>query len=365
MLGYTISATTPSASSSRDATRAVPVAVGVGAHQIAVRADEVGRPLVEGVVVLRLEVGAIVEQVCACMTVGRDHDVPVHDDPLGPLRHSDDARYRTGVQDLGGKTAVVTGGGGGIGRALGERFLAEGMRVVLADIDEPLLDATVGGALEPGRRGARRPDRRLAARVGRAPTRRRAGTVRRGAPRVQQRGDPVGLRRCTVATPRERLALGRRRERLRCDPRHQRVRARIARAGRPGHVVNTSSSNGTFAPLPNSAVYSTTKAAVTNITECLWGQMRAADRPVQVSLLLPSTRTPGALQTGIWRPGRNRPDRYRATGTGARRGSRRTHAVRRAVGARRAGAGVRTHRGGRRHRAGRYSRRPVLDLPPG
>src|SRR5690348_17198569 len=47
------------------------------------------------------------------------------------------------MQDLAGKVAVVTGGGGGIGRALGERFLLEGMRVVLADIDEPLLDATV------------------------------------------------------------------------------------------------------------------------------------------------------------------------------------------------------------------------------
>ena len=47
------------------------------------------------------------------------------------------------MQDLGGKVAVVTGGGGGIGRALGERFLAEGMRVVLSDIDEPLLAATV------------------------------------------------------------------------------------------------------------------------------------------------------------------------------------------------------------------------------
>jgi NAD(P)-dependent dehydrogenase (short-subunit alcohol dehydrogenase family) len=81
-----------------------------------------------------------------------------------------------------------------------------------------------------------------------------------------------------------------------------------------GHVMNTSSSNGTFAPLSNSAVYATTKAAVTTITECLWGQLRSMGSNVQASLMLPSTRTPGALNTGIWRPGRNRPARYTRPG---------------------------------------------------
>lgn len=37
--------------------------------------------------------------------------------------------------DLAGKVAVVTGGGSGIGRAFVERFVAEGARVVIADID--------------------------------------------------------------------------------------------------------------------------------------------------------------------------------------------------------------------------------------
>jgi len=44
------------------------------------------------------------------------------------------------VKDLAGKVAVVTGGAGGIGRAMVERFVAEGMKVVIADIDETLLE---------------------------------------------------------------------------------------------------------------------------------------------------------------------------------------------------------------------------------
>lgn len=55
--------------------------------------------------------------------------------------------------ELQGKVAVVTGAASGIGRALSERFLAEGMSVVMADIEEPVLTerlAELAGS-HPGR----------------------------------------------------------------------------------------------------------------------------------------------------------------------------------------------------------------------
>ena len=44
--------------------------------------------------------------------------------------------------DLDGKIAVVTGGAQGIGRAVAERFIASGARVVLWDRDQALVEQT-------------------------------------------------------------------------------------------------------------------------------------------------------------------------------------------------------------------------------
>jgi len=43
------------------------------------------------------------------------------------------------MEEFAGKVAVVTGAASGIGRALAERFAAEGMKVVLADVEEDAL----------------------------------------------------------------------------------------------------------------------------------------------------------------------------------------------------------------------------------
>jgi NAD(P)-dependent dehydrogenase (short-subunit alcohol dehydrogenase family) len=47
------------------------------------------------------------------------------------------------MREFSGRVAVVTGAASGMGRAFAERFAAEGMRVVLADVEERALDAAV------------------------------------------------------------------------------------------------------------------------------------------------------------------------------------------------------------------------------
>src|SRR5262249_26501136 len=109
------------------------VAIGVRFDEVPERTHVVVGPVIELVEVLGLEERAVVAEVGAGVTVRGDDGVSVARHWVTVLS----------VQELGGKVAVVTGGGGGIGRALGERFLAERMKVVLADIDEPLLKSTI------------------------------------------------------------------------------------------------------------------------------------------------------------------------------------------------------------------------------
>lgn len=54
------------------------------------------------------------------------------------------------MESLGGRVAVVTGGGSGLGLALARRFADESMRVVVADVEQPALDAAVAELRDRG-----------------------------------------------------------------------------------------------------------------------------------------------------------------------------------------------------------------------
>jgi NAD(P)-dependent dehydrogenase (short-subunit alcohol dehydrogenase family) len=56
------------------------------------------------------------------------------------------------MDEVRGKVAVVTGGASGIGRALATRFIAEGMNVIIADVEQGPLEAA---AAELGAHGVR------------------------------------------------------------------------------------------------------------------------------------------------------------------------------------------------------------------
>ena len=54
------------------------------------------------------------------------------------------------MEELAGKVAVITGGAGGIGRALAEQFLSAGMKVMLGDLDEARLDEAANELRDQG-----------------------------------------------------------------------------------------------------------------------------------------------------------------------------------------------------------------------
>jgi NAD(P)-dependent dehydrogenase (short-subunit alcohol dehydrogenase family) len=224
------------------------------------------------------------------------------------------------VKDFDGKVAVVTGGAGGIGRALVDRFTAEGMKAVVADVVPEAVEQATAEFRDRGRdvTGVVTDVTSLES----VEALRDATLDAYGAVHVVCNNAGIGSGsegqfwehhvndwRWSLDVNVMGVVNGI----------NAFVPTMLAQ-DEEGHVVNTTSGNGGFTPLINSAVYATTKAAVTTLTECLWGQLREIGAKVSASLLYPSTRTPGMLNTGIWRPGANRPEKYDRPGAPPREG---------------------------------------------
>lgn len=211
------------------------------------------------------------------------------------------------MKDFAGRTAVVTGGAGGVGKALGERFAAEGMKVVLADVFAEPLDEAVA-SLQAGGADA----------IGVVTDVTDFASVTDLADQVYDAYGAVHLV-CNNA------GVGAGAEGNIWD--HtvndwdwglsvnlwgviHGIKAFVPRmldGGDEGHVMNTSSGNGGIAPLVSTAIYATTKAGVTTISEVLYGQLRAVESRIGVSVLYPG---PKVLRTGLLESASKRPAKW-------------------------------------------------------
>jgi len=204
------------------------------------------------------------------------------------------------MNEFKNRVAVVTGGAGGIGKAIVKACLAEGMKVVIADVEKPVLEATcaeLGGDV--------------------------SGVVTdvSDAASVQALADHVFdthgachilFNNAGVSAPNLDLW-----ETESSDFQWvhgvnvagvahgvQAFVPRMIASGEEGHVVNTSSGDGGISPLAQQVVYASSKAAVSTMTECLEAQLVGRETKLRASLFYPSG---GLLNTGIWTTKRNRP----------------------------------------------------------
>ncbi len=207
------------------------------------------------------------------------------------------------MDDLSGKVAVVTGGAAGIGRGITEALLDDGARVVIADVEAPVLELAVKELADRGEvRGVvtdvSTPDSVEAL----------AGDVFSTEGACHLLFNNAGVTSGGGGRPWEQEAndwtwcfsvnvFGVANGMLSFVP-------RMIASGEPGVVVNTSSMDGGIAPVPYASVYASSKAAISCLTEALAHQLIAAGTDLRAAVFYPSG---GLLDTGLWTAQRNRP----------------------------------------------------------
>ncbi len=205
------------------------------------------------------------------------------------------------MREFKGKVAVVTGSGSGIGLALARRCAAEGMKVVLADIEEAALGAATtevkaGGAevLTVRTDVSKSEDvERLAEQTLKA----------FGAVHVVFNNAGVGgvrVKTWEATTKDWQWVLG---ANLWSVIHGVRVFTPIMlEQGTEGHIVNTASVAG-FISVGTSAPYAVSKHSVVALSETLYHELQAGQAKIGVSLLCPAW-----VNTNIWNAQRNRPE---------------------------------------------------------
>lgn len=206
------------------------------------------------------------------------------------------------MEDLAGKVAVVTGAASGIGLGLAERFAAEGMKVVLADIEEgPLAEAEAAIRSKGGTAMSVRTNvmheadiKRLAdaafAKWGNVHVLCNNAGVGGGSMAEGVWGGPMQDWDWVLGVNFSGVLHGIRN-----------FVPRMLASGEPGHVVNTASAAGLVAA--TSGPYVVSKFAVVALTERLYKDLKLRKAKVSASVLCP-----GWVNTRIMESARNRPE---------------------------------------------------------
>jgi NAD(P)-dependent dehydrogenase (short-subunit alcohol dehydrogenase family) len=205
------------------------------------------------------------------------------------------------MEELKDKVAVVTGAASGIGLAMATRFAAEGMKVVLADIEGHALEAARATLPESAEALSVVTDVSRAEQMDTLAAR----TIERfGAVHVvcNNAGVSSGSRSWKAPVSEWEWVLG---VNLWGVIHGIRVFAPHMIAQNEGHIVNTASVAGLLSP-PGMAPYNVSKHAVVTLSETLFFELQVEKSAVGVSVLCP-----GFVNTRIHEADRNRPSDLR------------------------------------------------------
>ncbi len=200
------------------------------------------------------------------------------------------------------RTAVITGAASGIGLELARRAAAEGMNLVLADIEAARLDAAAASlGIDAKRIMAQRTD---VSREDEVAALADAAFARFGGVHLLCNNAGVGLTRVSweLTTADWNWVLGVDLWSVIHGVQH--FVPRMLKQEEGGHVVNTSSVAGLLST-PGMAAYNVAKHGVVTLSETLYGELLAAKARVGVSLLCPAW-----VPTAIHESGRNRQERF-------------------------------------------------------